>query len=188
MDNASKALIIASEVLIGVLVISLGLYFLRSLSNFGNDTIFRSREIEEINRYNEPFNKLINAKNMNYDNTDENNLNQPNIGDVVSAMNYARNVNLQTFDDPNEEKIKMKINGKNLKEYYLDEEGRRGKYNNTMFEFLEKFSVKVVTLTPNGGQDLRIKPLIIKISNINYDSSGRINGMDIYVDEPNYNN
>lgn len=186
MDNASKALIIASEVLIGVLVISLGLYFLRSLSKFGNDTIFRTRELEEVNRYNEPFSKLINAKNMNYDSNDENNLNRPNIGDVVSAMNYARNVNLQTFDNPDEEKVKMKINDKALREYYLDENGRRGKYSDKMFEFLETYSVKVVTSTSNGGQDLRIKPLIINVSNITYDPSGRINGMDIRVSEPNY--
>lgn len=189
MDNASKALLIASEVLIGVLVISLGLYFLKSLSDFGNSTVFNSKEMEEIQKYNEPFLKLINAKNSNIstEKDKEHYLNAPNIGDVVTVMNYARDINLKNSDNIDEETVTMKVNNKKLKEYYLDKKGFYGKFNENMYELLEKFSVKIQTEdTERSKQDLTIKPLEISVDNIKKDQDGKIINMDIMVALPQY--
>lgn len=195
MNNASRALTIASEVLIGLLVLGVGIYFLRALSDFGNTTVFRSNEQREIIDFNKPFTDLINKIERNPD-PDENPLNGPNVGDVISVMNYARDVNLEKFDEyraeiiagrtPSPENTFVKLRIKEgvsperpLEDFYKKEKGYLAKYNDEMFKIIEKYSVQVDLTNPSGGIDPTIKPFKVEVKDVKKDSAGMIRELKI---------
>lgn len=98
MDNAAKALTIAGGVLIGLLILSLGVYLANSMKEFGDNTVFSDKTFQSVQRYNEPFYKVINESEINQPNWGNSNFvskkTMINAGDVISCMNYARSINL----------------------------------------------------------------------------------------------
>ena len=80
MENISKALIIAAELLIAVMVLSLLVYFFRGSSDFSRS--YQSiKDNEEIDQFNKNFEKYTIARH------------EYNIRDVVTVINFARNYN-----------------------------------------------------------------------------------------------
>lgn len=198
MDNASRALTMASEVIIGILVLALGVYFVRSLSNFGNTTVFKSKEYLIVEEFNKPFTDLINKVERNFDekNTNkENELNKPGIGDIVSVLNYARNVNLKAFDSygekiirnerlsPNDIYVKVTLEEGNvpsvLEDYYMKEKNYLAKYNDKMFALIEKYGVQVDMTNSSGGIDPTVKQINVQSVDTKKDQTGRIREIKI---------
>ena len=206
MENASRALTMSAEVMVGILVLAVGIYFLRSLSNFGNTTVFRPSEMERITEFNQPFNNLIDAvnqyKNQSLNagssttqsaNDKYNYHNAPTIEDVVTAMNYARSVNLEYRDqfevkDQNapvdDSYIKIYIQDnvvKNyLNKYYLDKPDLRSKFSDDMYKLIEKYAVKLEK--EGSGQAPNLGRVVdVDIKDIKKDEEGRIREMSIYL-------
>lgn len=134
MENAAKALIIAAGVLVGVLVIAVGAMFFKSVRNYAQTTVFASKDQLDIEKFNTPFMKIVDSEKQNFDggNSVENNI---NIGDIVSLMNYTRNINIQ-YKDIGKEKVVLKINDNNLDYYY---EKDTSKYNENMHKLISKY-------------------------------------------------
>lgn len=98
MENISKALIIAAELLIAVMVLSLLVYFFKGSSDFSRS--YQSiKDNEEIDQFNKNFEKYTVA-NKTY-----------NIRDVVTVINFARNYNSKQRNP--EEYIQVWIGTKN---------------------------------------------------------------------------
>lgn len=78
MENASKALIMAAEILLGVMIISVGVYLFNTLGNYSAET---TKKIEEaqIDQFNNQFLKYYNKK--------------CTIHDIVDLANLARKIN-----------------------------------------------------------------------------------------------
>lgn len=91
MENASKALIMAAEILIGIMIISLGVYIFNMFAEFSQQ---RYQEIEDtqIAEFNERFYKYYGTK------TDDAGNVVPiecTIHDIVSLANFAQKHNLE---------------------------------------------------------------------------------------------
>lgn len=84
MENATKALLIAAGVLIGVLILSLGTYLYFTLGDYISDTQ-EEMEINASNQFNVQFTKYINWDGEPNHNTDF----EITIQDVISAANLA---------------------------------------------------------------------------------------------------
>lgn len=78
MENASKALIMAAEILLGVMIVSVGVYLFNTLGNYSAET---TKKIEEaqIDQFNNQFLKYYNKK--------------CTIHDIVDLANLARKIN-----------------------------------------------------------------------------------------------
>ena len=80
MENISKALIIAGEMLLGIMVLSLLVYFFSRAVNFSH-TYQSIKDDEEIAQFNSNFEKYMKTG-VIY-----------NIRDIVTVINFARNYN-----------------------------------------------------------------------------------------------
>lgn len=99
MENVSKALIIAGEMLLAIMVLALVVYLFSGASNFSHS--YQSiKDNEEIDQFNKNFEKYMVA-NKDY-----------NIRDIVTVINIARNYNSKQRDPVNEY-INVVLNGKN---------------------------------------------------------------------------
>lgn len=124
MENASKALLMAAGVLLGIIIISFTIYVFRSVADFSNE-YEESQEKTRTASYNNKFEK--------YDREDL------TIHDIISAANLSKQIkeNDQSVD------IKVMLNGTNIskkneddmnefiksdKEYELNNNGKIKKY------------------------------------------------------------
>lgn len=90
MENASKALIIAAEVLIGMIVISIGVYLFKYFSNYSEEN-YKIIETTQITEFNNKFLKF-------YGETTVNGVKKPiecTIHDIVSLANLAQRTNIE---------------------------------------------------------------------------------------------
>ena len=90
MENASKALIIAAEVLIGMIVISIGVYLFKYFSNYSEEN-YKIIETTQITEFNNKFLKF-------YGETTVNGVEKPiecTIHDIVSLANLAQRTNIE---------------------------------------------------------------------------------------------
>lgn len=80
MENVSKALIMAGEMLLAIMVLALVVYFFSGASDFSHS--YQSiKDNEEIDQFNKNFEKYM-VENKDY-----------NIRDIVTVINFARNYN-----------------------------------------------------------------------------------------------
>lgn len=89
MENASKALIIAAEVLIGVMIIALGVYLFNVMGQYSQDTTSQMEETQ-IAQFNNQFLKYYGTV------TNSSGVNEPiklTIHDVIGIANLARTSN-----------------------------------------------------------------------------------------------
>lgn len=94
MENASKALLIAGEVLIGILIMTVGVYFFKRLSAEGA-RIYIQMEYDKQSEFNQRFLKY-DTSNRNYEfNNGSKEEAYLNIQDVVSVINIAKENNQQ---------------------------------------------------------------------------------------------
>lgn len=125
MENASKFLIIAGGILIGLMTISLIMFLYRGSGELTNSLINKV-EKEDLAKYNEPFTKL---SSMSSD-SESNQKSHISIYDIISVTNYAKNINenldnIDDFDHNNRDKfsnyiwieiegLRLNIDGKNV--------------------------------------------------------------------------
>lgn len=63
MENATKALIIAGSILLGMMVLAIGIYFAQNLRKT-SDSYVTTLEIVELDKYNSNFNSFIGRTNV----------------------------------------------------------------------------------------------------------------------------
>ena len=95
MENASKALIMAGAILIGIVIITLGVYLYRSATDFKN-TYEAKRSEEQILKFNLDYEKYLGQEKLT-------------IHDVVTALNCANDYKKETGNI-----IQVKINGNSI--------------------------------------------------------------------------
>ena len=85
MENASKALLMAAAVLLGIMIISVGVAIFNTLSSFSQTTIARMQE-RQVAEFNSNFTKY-------YGQVDGEAI-QVTIHDIISAANFAKQSNI----------------------------------------------------------------------------------------------
>lgn len=141
MENATKALIIATSVLIGILILSLGVSLFGILRGYVTDT---ESEIERnnIRQFNEQFLKYDRKTDLT-------------IQDVVTAQNLALEINnsFSNYDTS----IKATQNTNYVDVFFKRESSSNTIFNKDMIELLEKYidvkNIKcTVTISPVTGR------------------------------------
>lgn len=119
MENASKALIYAGEILVGVLLLTLMVFLFQSLGTF-SDTVDKNIETKNINEFNAPLEKYRGRTDIT-------------AHDIITMGNYARQYN----EKMQSERLKVIVQGvesKFINAHKLDEEKKQ------QYEFIEKYS------------------------------------------------
>ena len=98
MENISKSLILAGTLLISVLTLAVIIALFRSGGDLGN-TYQSRREQEAIRSYNEPFTKLSAISDEFDDSGNVTKMGKITIYDVISAINYAKDINQEYIDE-----------------------------------------------------------------------------------------
>ena len=102
MENASKALIIVAEVLIAMLILTIGVTLFRSFSDFGKETA-EKMEQTKIDEWNSNFTKYFGDVSAIGENGQE--IKHPiyvTAHDIVTVANFARQYNISREYDPND--------------------------------------------------------------------------------------
>lgn len=91
MENASKALIMAAEILIGVMIISIGVYLFSTMGEYSADTTAQMQEAQ-INQFNNQF--------LRFYGTSSTGEGQPEpirctIHDIIGLANLAKKINAE---------------------------------------------------------------------------------------------
>lgn len=157
MENASKALIMAASVLLGVMIISVGVALFQSFGGFSRD-ITTQIENNKIAEFNSQFLKY-------YNDTME-----LTAHDVVTLANLAHKTNIeQEVNENNIAYIKVRLrNTRQSLEKYTEQE---------LNELLKEQSDKLTNI--NGEI---VSRYYYKIAEIKYDeNSGRVN--EVYIDK-----
>ena len=119
MENASKALLIAAEVLLGILIISLGVFLFQAFGEFSMevDNNIANKNIREFNAQYEEFlsKTTITAQ------------------DVITLGNMAKNYN------NTQESIAITVKVNNVESKYMNAHTLSDK---TTYEFINKYSVE----------------------------------------------
>lgn len=106
MENASKAFIMAAEILIGVMIISIGVYLFNTMGQYSAET---ADEIEDaqIAQFNQQFLKYYGTVITEEDGKQEQGPVKCTIHDIVGLANLAKKLNeengfteVQTVEDP----------------------------------------------------------------------------------------
>lgn len=128
MENASKALIMAAEILLGVMIISIAVFLFNTMANYSDET---TAEIEaaQIEQFNQQFLKYYGTSTLNESNSEPI---KCTIHDIVGLANLAKKINtsngFEGIQEPSEGseyiKIDLKIGAKvyeHLENYEQDE-------------------------------------------------------------------
>lgn len=109
MENASKALLMSASILIGIIVLSLGVYLVNTFKSFSqgyND----SMEIQRMEQFNAQFTAFSTRNNVS-------------IHEIMTLANYAKEFNtINNIEKTNNQYIKVKIKLKNGEFNLSDEE------------------------------------------------------------------
>ena len=128
MENASKALIMAAEILVGVMIISIGVYLFNTLGQYSADTA-QDMEQAQIDSFNEQF---LRYYGMSAAEREELSPIKSTMHDIVGLANLAAKINAQNgfteiepvSDNSSYIQIDVKIGTKtykNLEAYSQDE-------------------------------------------------------------------
>lgn len=91
MENASKALIMAAEILIGVMIISIGVYLFSTMGEYSADTTAQMQEAQ-ISQFNNQFLKYYGTQAI------DNGKTEPikcTIHDIIGLANLAKKINAE---------------------------------------------------------------------------------------------
>lgn len=105
MENASKALLIAAGILIGLIVITMIIYAYGQVSNYYT-TKEETKKSEQLAEFNNQY--------IGYNRKDVRG------SDLLSLVNKIIDYNQPKINDVNDEKIKISINIGNVEEFYFD--------------------------------------------------------------------
>lgn len=150
MENASKALLIAGEVLIAILVASMFALLFSTVSNYAKE-YDNQRQTQEIQAFNTQF--------TNYIKVTEAGIGDSTVQDAISVLNLAKYYNEK--NDMNIQ-VEVKANGETLNQTASDAEKEK----------LMKIYANAESLGGNSYGDFRFKGSIV-----GHDESGRINSI-----------
>ena len=94
MENASKALIMAAEILLGVMIVSVAVYFFRNTASF-SESNYKKIDDAQIAQFNEQFLKYSGRKTVRIGGADRQVPIVSTIHDIASLANFARKNNEQ---------------------------------------------------------------------------------------------
>lgn len=133
MDNASKALLIIGAVLIGVLIISFGIYQYSRLEEISSEYSDKTSR-EQIMEFNSNF-TIYQSRNLNLGES-------VTAHDIVTVVNFARDYNLKhEYSVKSERHIVVNVIGLPGGNYYKFEL----KSDDEQIEFITKYSINSVT-------------------------------------------
>lgn len=140
MENASKALIMAGGVLIGILIISLAVYL---FTDFGSTSaqINAQNSQKQITEFNSKFTSYEGYK-------DKDGNWKITIYDIITLASYAKENN-QYYEDTSEEQIKVKIDNIEIQDYTNDK-NQKLISNYTRDGILKKFKCSNVEYNARG--------------------------------------
>ena len=148
MENASKALIMAGGVLIGILILSLMAYL---FVDFGSTSaeIHKQNEEKQIAEFNSKFTAYLEYK-------DKNENWQITIYDIITLVGYAKENNTY-YDGVDDERIDVKIGSTLILDKsetdlinsygYAYENGTLKKYSCSSIEYNSRGKVKLITFS-----------------------------------------
>ena len=146
MENASKALIIAAEVLLGVILLTLMVFMFRAMGAF-SDAVDKNIETKNVNEFNAPLEKYRGRTDIT-------------APDIITMGNYAKQYNEKM--GTTKLTVNAKIGSKTISVHQLDDS------NEEQYEFINNYS----TDTTNGES----KIVYYKCTQMTYDEeTGRIN-------------
>lgn len=191
MENASKALIMAAGVLIGILTISLMVYLFNRLGQ-SNKLIYNQIQEREVQEFNS---KLLQGGGE--DLTSKNTGSYASTTELMAALAFIRDINLnQNYPSTNDEPfIQVKVTGtpsigesirfNDYKELFINRDSN-GKYGiDKLLNILTVESSKKdkTTKDSNGVIQSEITRPVIKINSntLKLDESGRIRNIDYIV-------
>lgn len=155
MENASKALIYAGEILVGVLLLTLMVFLFQSLGAF-SDTVDKNIETKNINEFNAPLEKYRERKDIT-------------AHDIITMGNYAKQYN----EKMQSERLKVIVQGvesKFINAHKFNEEQKQ-------YEFIEKYSTKL-----ENAQTGERKIIYFECTQMTYDEeTGRINEIRLKI-------
>ena len=182
MENASKALIMAAEILIGVMIISIGVYLFNSMGEFSSDT---SKKIEDarLAQFNNQFLKFYGTVITEENGRQKVEPVKCTIHDIIALANLARKENEQNgFNERNgyEDGIDISSDAENNSYYYIQIDL---KFDGTTYKNIETMNQEelikilkendiVVNTTEEGEDEIETKyfkcesePIISNITN-----------------------
>lgn len=158
MENASKALMMAGGVLIGILVISLAVYL---FADFGatSSSVIAEKTRQQIVQFNTKFTTYENYK-------DKNGNWAITIYDIITVAKFAKENNIYygATNSNDYNYVSVFVNGKDLAKY--DEEGYRA---------LIEDDQNSITGNANNGTNSELPKY--KVDNISYNNEGRVNSI-----------
>ena len=146
MENASKALIMAGGVLIGILILSLAAYLFVDLGSTSAEITAQNAQ-KQITEFNSKF--------TSYEGYKDNEGNwQITIYDIISLAAYAKENN-EYYEDVRNEKISVKIDNReiqdndsaqneNLIKNYIKSDGTLVKFNCDNIDYNSRGKVKII--------------------------------------------
>lgn len=148
MENASKALIYAGEILVGVLLLTLMVFLFQSLGTFSG-TVDQNIETKNINEFNAPLEKYRGRKDIT-------------AHDIITMGNYARQYNEKI------ESKKLKIIIEDVDSQYIYAHDFKDQEKQS--KFIEKYS------TYEDEETREIKIIYFECKQMTYDEeTGKIN-------------
>lgn len=150
MENASKALLMAAAVLVGVMILSLGVYLFSIFGNFGGQISDRLEQ-KQIDEFNSQFYKYENSQEVR-------------IHDIISVSNLARQYNIDNdFLDTSVYYIKVNIDGIGTEGKNLESISKENKKTS----LIDKYSLKL----DNTGA---MKPQYFKCTSVKINDISKI--------------
>lgn len=95
MENASKALIMGAEILIGIMIISVGVYLFNTLGNYSKETAEKMEEAQ-LAQFNQQFLKYYGTVITQDGDKEEKGPIKCTIHDIVGLVNLAKKINKQS--------------------------------------------------------------------------------------------
>ncbi len=191
MENASKALIMGAEILIGVMILSIGVYLFNSLGSYSAET---TQEIEStrLEQFNEQFSKFYGTVSTQPEGgtTAVEQTIRCTMQDVVGTANLAKMHNLRNgFEDAQEVNENPNLDGL----YYIQIDLKTPSRTMRHIEQMEQDEL-VNLLKDNGNYGITVETdergdtvantKYYKVTELNYsDITGRVNYMMFVYDE-----
>lgn len=200
MENVTKALKMAAGILLGIMVLSLMVYFFKFMNTYAETAYYQEKESHQVYEYNKPFltdvftekeklgSSVLSGKDFGERIT---------FGSLITALNYARNIN--TSSDANGEKVEVFIEFKTGSPFGVPKkitlnslyEGNTNNHSELFKKIIEHYTIKI---TRNGISEplqntyglrtVKNKKNVpyIQLKDVKYDSIGRIKGITYVVD------
>ena len=187
MENASKALIMGAEILIGVMILSIGVYLFNVLGSYSADTT-QEMESTRLEQFNDQFTKYYGTVSTQqedgkiYEQTIK-----CTMQDVVGVANLAKMYNLRNgFETPQETKenpgiyyiqIDLKTSSKTIK--HLEQ-----KEQSELVDLLKDNGNYGIIVEPDERNDIVANTKYYEVTELDYSEiTGRVNYMKFVYNE-----